>query len=265
MNEEQNIDNNDVSEEEIKEGLEEMNENSEQIHIHKTTDDDSDNKNPVIVSMSDVAASGGYYIGCEADQIIADPTSITGSIGVIWIRLNFSNLLKKVGISFDGIKSNDNANFSSSSHLLTAKERKRILDVINEEYEDFKQKVINGRENLNDTNTLDEIALGRVWSGNKAKDLGLIDDIGGFFDAINLAKSNAGIDENENINIEEFPKYSSFSLFDMFKKENKSISMLNLSDVFPEEMSEKLETLDLLPIIMDNELQLLMPYKIILN
>ena len=232
--------------------------------IHRTVDENSKNRKPVIVSMSDVAASGGYYIGCEADQIIAEPSTITGSIGVIWIRLNFSNLLKKIGISFDGLKSNNNADFSSSSHLLTEEEREKILNVINQEYNDFKQKIIDGRNNLNDIDALDEIALGRIWSGNKAKELGLIDDTGGLFDAINLAKANAGIEINENINIEEFPKHSSFSLFDMFQT-NQSVSILDINDIFPEDMSGKLKTMDLLPIIMDNELQLLMPYKIILN
>ena len=232
--------------------------------IHRTVDKNSENKKPVIVSMSDVAASGGYYIGCEADKIIAEPSTITGSIGVIWIRLNFSNLLKKVGISFDGLKSNNNADFASSSHLLTAKEREKILNVINEEYNNFKQKVIDGRNNLDNIDTLDEIALGRIWSGNRAKELGLIDDTGGLFDAIDLAKLAVGIELNEDINIEEFPKQSPFSFFDIFQG-NKSISVLNLNDIFPEDLSEKLEALDLLPIIMDNELQLLMPYKIILN
>jgi len=232
--------------------------------VHRTVDENSKNRKPVIVSMSDVAASGGYYIGCEADKIIAEPSTITGSIGVIWVRLNFSNLLKKIGISFDGLKSNDNADFASSSHLLTTQEREKILNVINEEYNDFKQKVIDGRNALNDIEDLDKIALGRIWSGNKAKELGLIDDTGGLFDAINLAKSSAGIELNEDINIEEFPKQGSFSFFDIFQG-NESISVLDLNDIFPEDLSEKLETLDLLPIIMDNELQLLMPYKIILN
>ena len=232
--------------------------------IHKTVDDNSENNKPVIVSMSDVAASGGYYIGCEADKIIADPTTITGSIGVIWVRLNFSNLLKKIGISFDGIKSNDNADFASSSHLLSNKEKEKILNVITEEYNDFKQKVIDGRSNLNDIESLDDIALGRIWSGKKAKELGLIDETGGLFDAIELAKIDAGIETNKNINIEEFPKQNPFSLFS-FLNEKNSVSTLHLDDIFPQDMSEKLETLDLLPVIMDNELQLLMPYKIILD
>ena len=232
--------------------------------VHRTVNEKSKNRKPVIVSMSDAAASGGYYIGCEADKIIAEPTTVTGSIGVIWVRLNFSNLLKKIGISFDGIKSNENADFASSSHLLTDNEREKIANVINEEYNDFKQKVIDGRDNLNDIDALDDIALGRIWSGKKAKDLGLIDETGGLFDAISLAKEDAGIDVNEKINIEEFPKQSSFSLFSMLE-DNQSVSVLNLNDIFPNDLAEQLETLDLLPVIMDNELQLLMPYKIVLD
>ena len=232
--------------------------------VHRTVNENSKDRKPVIVSMSDAAASGGYYIGCEADKIIAEPTTVTGSIGVIWVRLNFSNLLKKVGISFDGIKSNENADFSSSSHLLTENEREKIANVINEEYYDFKQKVINGRDNLNDIDKLDDIALGRIWSGKRAKDLGLIDDTGGLFDAISLAKKDAGININTSINIEEFPKVNSFSLFSALN-ESQSLSVLNLKDIFPDDLAEQLETLDLLPVIMDNELQLLMPYKIVLD
>ena len=95
--------------------------------INRTINDTSGNKKPVIVSMSDVAASGGYYIGCEADKILAESSSITGSIGVIWVRLNFSDLLNRIGIKFDGLKSNENADFLSGSHLMTEEEKIKFL------------------------------------------------------------------------------------------------------------------------------------------
>ena len=234
--------------------------------IEKTTSESSENKKPVIVSMSDVAASGGYYIGCESDYIMSDATTVTGSIGVIWVRLNFSNLMKKIGINFDGIKSTNNADFSNSSHLLTDLEKEKIYNVIYEEYLTFKEKVVNGRENLNSVNDLDSIALGRIWSGKTAKEIGLIDEIGGLHDAINKAKSSANIDKESNINIIEYPQSNKFGdLFSGFQSESKSVSIINLEDILPAELVEKLEVLELLPVMMDNQIQFLMPYKVVLN
>ena len=234
--------------------------------IEKTTNENSENKKPVIVSMSDVAASGGYYIGCEADYIMSDPTTVTGSIGVIWVRLNFSNMMKKIGINFDGIKSTDNADFSNASHLLTDLEKEKIYEVIYDEYLTFKEKVVNGRENLNNINDLDSIALGRIWSGKMAKELGLVDEIGGLHDALNKAKSLANINKENNVNIVEYPESSTFgNLFEGFGKENKAISIIDLENILPKELAEKLEVLELLPVMMDNQIQFLMPYKIVLN
>ena len=234
--------------------------------IEKTTSESSSNKKPVIVSMSDVAASGGYYIGCESDYIMSDATTVTGSIGVIWVRLNFTNLMKKIGINFDGIKSTNNADFSNSSHLLTDSEKEKIYEVIYDEYLTFKEKVVDGRESLTSVNDLDSIALGRIWSGKMAKEIGLIDEIGGLHDAINKAKSLASIDKDSNINIIEYPQSNKFGdLFSGFSSESKSVSIINLEDVLPAELVEKLEVLELLPVMMDNQIQLLMPYKIVLN
>ncbi len=229
-----------------------------------TTDPESENNKPVIVSMSDVAASGGYYIGCNADKIVADPTTVTGSIGVIWARINFSKLMNKIGINFDGIKRGKNADFAAGSHLLTDNEREKIFNVINAEYDNFKQKVLDGREPLSNMDELDNMAQGKIWSGVDAKELGLVDELGGIHDAIDIAKSYAGIDENADIHIEEFPKVKKFSFSDIFN-DSESITLLDLNNLFPEELAEQLEVLELLPVIMDNEIQLLMPYKIILN
>ena len=95
--------------------------------VYNATTPDSTNKKhqtkPLIVSMSDVAASGGYYISCQADSILAEETTITGSIGVIYGRLNFSKLLERFGINTDIITRGENANFASSSHLYTEEEK----------------------------------------------------------------------------------------------------------------------------------------------
>ena len=232
--------------------------------INRTINDTSGNKKPVIVSMSDVAASGGYYIGCEADKILAESSSITGSIGVIWVRLNFSDLLNRIGIKFDGLKSNENADFLSGSRLMTEEEKNKIFNIINESYSDFKEKVINGREKLNDFDQLDEIALGRIWSGNSAKQNGLIDEVGGIVEALKSAKELANINLTSEVNIEEFPKSEPFSFLKLLD-DKKSASILKFDDFLPIDLATKLNTLNLLPVLIDNELQLLMPYQITIN
>ena len=214
--------------------------------------------------MSDVAASGGYYIACNADTIMASPTTITGSIGVIWGRLNFTKLINRIGINIEGVQQGKNADFGSSSHLLTEEEKETIFNVINSEYENFKSKIVEGRDEINDINAMDEIANGRVWTGKNAKEKKLVDLEGGFLDAINVAKSVSGLHQNSDVRIVEYPKYKSFSFLNLFKK-NDSIGTIKFDDIIPEDLSNKLEILNLVPVIMDNEVQLLMPYQIILN
>ena len=132
------------------------------------------------------------------------------------------------------------------------------------EYNNFKTKVINGRDSLNNIDELDNIANGRVWSGSDAKDNHLVDKEGGFNDAINRAKELSNIKNDSEINIAEFPKSKSFSFFNLFK-DKKETSLINLKDIFPEDLANKLQILDLVPILMDNNIQLLMPYRINLN
>ena len=232
--------------------------------IEKTTNPKSKNKKPVIVSMSDVAASGGYYIACEADEIFANPMTITGSIGVIWARLNFIKLLNKIGITYDTIKQGENSDFGSSSHLLTDKEKDAIFDVIMEEYENFKLKVIQGRDSLNNIEELDKIANGRVWTGVDAEKKYLIDTQGGLIDAVNRVKQLSNIKNDSEINIVEYPESKPFTFFNFIKKEN-DVSILNIKEILPEDLSNRLDVLNIVPVLIDNNIQLLMPYKINLN
>ena len=235
--------------------------------VYNTTVQDSLNIKPFIVSMSDVAASGGYYISCQADKILADESTITGSIGVIWARLNFSELMEKIGINTEKIMMGKNADFLSGSRLLTKSEQEKTLNSINDIYNIFKERVIDGRKNLNNIDELDEIALGRVWSGKRAKELGLVDETGNLYDAIEIAKIDALIPPNDDIEIVEYPQVKNFSLFDLFTNDNDDtrLQIIKLTDLFPEEFSNELETLEIIPIIMDNEIQFLMPYKININ
>ena len=233
--------------------------------VFKTTDENQKNKKPLIVSMSDAAASGGYYISCQADEIIADNFTLTGSIGVYYMRYNFSQLLERIGVYSDNIKRGENADFGSMKHLLTEEERQIALSSIMTTYDTFKQRVIDGRKTLNDKNELDDIALGRVWGGKKAKEHGLVDKIGGIHDAIEMAKEYSNIEGDYDVI--ELPEVKSFSIFDLFKNENDNSSIIEISidDLFPDEISQQLKTLNLIPVVINDEIQLIMPYQIDIN
>ena len=141
--------------------------------------------------MGDVAASGGYYVLCAADEIIANPNTITGSIGVFGVIPNAKKLFnEKLGITFDGIKTNDLADFGSINRPLTGQEKVLLYEMVEKVYDTFITHVSNGRSITKEG--VDEIGQGRVWSGVDALELGLIDRFGGLLDAIEIAKEHAG-------------------------------------------------------------------------
>jgi protease-4 len=157
---------------------------------------------PVIVSMGDVAASGGYYIACDATKILASPTTITGSIGVFGVLMNFKGLLNnKLGITIDTIKTNKFANLGSPYRPLNVEEREIIQGSVNEIYFDFIDKVGEGRGMS--SADVDSIGQGRVWAGRDAMDIGLIDEYGGLERAIEIAAEEAGL---ENYRLKELPE-----------------------------------------------------------
>jgi len=148
---------------------------------------------PVIVSMGSYAASGGYYISCPADAIVADRLTLTGSIGVFGIYFDTIDALKnKLGITIDGVKTNSSAGMGIAAPL-TAAERASIMRGVDKVYATFTEHVARGR-NLPIEKVLD-IAGGRVWSGRDALDVGLIDGYGGLETAIALAADKAGLGE----------------------------------------------------------------------
>ena len=156
---------------------------------------------PVIVSMGDVAASGGYYIACAADTIIAQPNTITGSIGVFGVLMNAKKLVNnKFGIMVDTAKTNRFADLGSPFRPLTELERGIIQNGVNEIYTDFITKVADGRGMA--VADVDSIGQGRVWSGEDALEIGLVDMLGGIDDAIEIAANMA---ELENYRVVEYP------------------------------------------------------------
>lgn len=146
---------------------------------------------PVIVSMGDVAGSGGYYVAMSADSIVAEPGTITGSIGVVYMKIDVSRLLTNLGVHFDYAKSADISDVLSISRGMNDRELAQLNSAIGEVYGNFTAKVAQGRK-LTPEQT-EEVARGRVWSGIAAKERGLVDELGGFSRAVEIAREKAGI------------------------------------------------------------------------
>lgn len=156
---------------------------------------------PVIASFGDVAASGGYYIGCAADSIFVQPNTITGSIGVFGIIPNFQNLMtNKLGITFDGVKTGQYADIMATNRPMTAGERFIIQNELNRVYSGFVSRVADGRKKSKAY--IDSIGGGHVWIGTDAVQIGLADRIGSFNDAINAAAKKAKI---KDFRVVEYP------------------------------------------------------------
>ena len=148
---------------------------------------------PVVAVMLDVAASGGYYVALAADTIVAHPTSVTGSIGVIMFSLNAEGLMQKVGLSAGAIKSGERKDMGSPFRTLTDEERKIFQGVIDDLYAQFVAKLVAGRRLPPETAR--SVADGRIYSAQQALALKLVDRVGYMRDAIDAARRAAGVDE----------------------------------------------------------------------
>ena len=158
---------------------------------------------PVIVSMGDLAGSGGYFVAMAADKIVAQPGTITASIGVLGGKVLSSGIWDKVGISWDEVHNGANATMFTGVQDYTPAEWARFESWLDRVYVDFTSKVADGRKLPKDR--VLEIAKGRIWTGEDAKGLGLVDELGGFDTALNLAKRAANIAEREDVKIVVFP------------------------------------------------------------
>lgn len=151
-------------------------------------------KKPVVVSMGGTAASGGYYISCGADKIIADPTTVTGSIGIFGMIPDFSGLMtEKLGLHFDIVKTNEASDFGAMGRGMTAAEGEALQNYVNRGYGLFLKRVANGRNKT--VEQINQVAQGRVWTGRQALKLGLIDQLGTLEDAIKEAARLAKLDK----------------------------------------------------------------------
>lgn len=158
----------------------------------------------IVVSFGDLAASGGYYISCAADRIVAQPNTITGSIGIFGVIPNIGELMNdKLGITTDVVKTNKNSDLIPMTRPMTDYERQLLQENIEEGYDIFISHVAEGRNMTKDQ--IDAIGQGRVWSGENAKEIGLVDAFGGLDDAIRLAAEIAGVEEYRTVDLPALP------------------------------------------------------------
>jgi protease-4 len=166
-----------------------------------------DKKKPVVVSMGDVAASGGYFVAMNADKIVAQPGTITGSIGVLAGKMYTKEMWGKIGLNWDEVHTSKNSTMFTGTVDYTPEEWARFEAWLDRIYADFTGKVAQGRQ-LEKARVL-EIAKGRVWTGAQAKGLGLVDALGGFPVALALAKEAARLPADASVRLQQFPRKKS--------------------------------------------------------
>ena len=181
-------------------------------------------KKKVVTSMGSVAASGGYYIACASDLIVANPGTITGSIGVMMEFTNIEELFKKIGIKGVVLKSGEHKDIGSPFREMTPEEKKIIQEVIDNVHQQFIQAVAKGRKM--DQAKVMQIADGRILTGEQAKQIGLVDQIGNLQDAIDIVAKMVGIEGKPNI---LYPKRR-FSLWELLVRETTSAILDTLNE-----------------------------------
>ena len=174
-------------------------------------------KKPVVISMSDVAASGGYYMAMTGDPIVAYPSTLTGSIGVVFGKPNLRGLYDKLGITKDAIQRGKHADIDSDYTSLTPEERQVLKTGIDESYQDFVTKVATARRRKFEE--IEPVAQGRVWLGDQAKEHHLVDEMGGLDKAVELVKQKAKIPASEHVSISIYPGRR--SLIDVLMKKSQ--------------------------------------------
>ena len=187
---------------------------------------------PVVVSMSDYAASGGYYISMAADAVVAQPGTLTGSIGVYSGKFNLSELYDKLGLSVESVERGHYAGMLSTARSFTPEERKKLEGMVEDFYHSFVTKAAEGREK--DPSEIDRVARGRVWSGAQAVEVGLVDQVGGFRTALDTAKLLAGIDLEDEVSLVLLPTQRTLLEELLDTPRSSSSSTDALLEIFPE-------------------------------
>lgn len=213
---------------------------------------------PVIVSMGDVAASGGYYIACNANKIFAEPGTITGSIGVFGMVPNFKKVADKFGVNAEAVKTHENATGYSVFEEMSPKYKQTLTESIEIIYDTFISRVAAGRKM--DKTKVDEIAQGRVWTGTMAKQLGLVDELGSLDDAIAYA---AKLVKTDDYKVSLYPEYE-IEFADLFRKFlGMSVSSAKADAIKNEIGAENYELLQRMNYLKQNQgVQAMMPYHL---
>lgn len=185
---------------------------------------------PIIASIMDVGASGGYYVAMGADKIVAHPSSITGSLGVIMLTMNANGLLEKIGVHANAITSGPKKDMGSPFRAMTDEERAIFQSVINGFYERFLTVIKEGRKNLT-AEEIRRLADGRIYSGEQAKAVGLVDSIGYLDDAVELAKREAGLTEARLVVYQQPGEYRHNIYSRMLNQQGNNGSLLSNFDL----------------------------------
>ncbi len=158
---------------------------------------------PIVASMSDVAASGGYYIAMPAHAIVAEPATLTGSIGVVMLKFVIDGTLKKLGMNMEGVSKGRFADIYSPVRAFTPEERVKVLEHMQATYDTFVEKAAAGRNTTPER--IDAVGPGRVWTGTQAKQLGLVDELGGLERALAIAKQRAKLSPDSEVELVVYP------------------------------------------------------------
>lgn len=225
-------------------------------------------KKPFVVSMGDVAGSGGYYIAMGADRIFADPGTITGSIGVVGGKFALSGLYGKVGITTDVISRGKNSGVLSSTHGFSDNERDAMQRLLNETYDQFTVKAAQGRKM--DHAKLEKLARGRVYTGSAALKLGLVDELGSLDDAIAYAKKQAGIGPDDKLEKLVLPKATSpleslLGPLDPTETRATSSALKQLLGSISPELEENLHVLPILRAMSRERVLTVMPFRLMVR
>jgi protease-4 len=206
-------------------------------------------KKPVVVSMGDVAASGGYYIAMPADQILAQPGTITGSIGVIAGKINLHGLYHKIGLKKETVRRGQHADLHSDYIPFSESGRQKVKEEMESFYREFVSKAAAGRKQ--DVARMEKAAQGRVWTGEQAKELGLLDGFGGLRQALETAKRLAGIAEEEKALLYVLPR-----------RRRLTPPLLSLFLPFSPRLSPALHELFSLESLADSRILTLLPFRL---
>jgi protease-4 len=222
-----------------------------------------DAKKPIVVSMGSVAASGGYYISCGADRIFAEPGTITGSIGVISMKIVTGGVFEKVGVNTEIVNRGKRSDFMSMERAFTDDERGVMLTMMGDVYDTFLSRVMEGRKKAGRDIALDDlkkIAGGRIWTGRTAKEIGLVDELGTLDDAIAYAKKKVNLENNADVELWIQPKGKGSFLDSLFDAQLMS-KVNSLVNVVPG-LRKHLHTFDLITRHPQERMWLMSPYSV---